>query len=103
MISVRFVCGTQFEADNIVNVLLTKGLIASAQFKEVDSKFVWKNELVCTSECEVICYTRKCAFNDIVKVIERNHSYEVPQIICTPIELSNEKFKDWVYSLVKER
>lgn len=96
MLMVKFVCPEEQEANSIADVLLAKGLVASTQIKEIDSKFGWNNELVLTTEYEVTCFTRRFHFPKIVEVIERNHSYEVPQIIGIPVEYANAKFIDWV-------
>ena len=101
MLMVKFVCPSEQEASSIADGLLAKGLVASTQVKEIDSKFGWNNELVLTTEYEVTCFTRRINFSKIVEAVERNHSYEVPQIVGIPIEYANDKFIDWVSKSVE--
>lgn len=102
MLMVKFTCSEEQEASSIIDVLLAKNLIASSHITEIESKFVWKNELVLITEYEVTCYTSRFNFAKIVETVEQNHSYEMPQIIGIPIDYANNKFIDWILGIKNE-
>jgi periplasmic divalent cation tolerance protein len=44
----------------------------------------------------MVLKTRKKLFNQIVKRVEKLHSYDVPEIIATPIIECSSKYLSWL-------
>ncbi|MFC1621301.1 divalent-cation tolerance protein CutA [Candidatus Omnitrophota bacterium] len=87
------------EAEKISRVLLDTRLIACANIiKGVDSRFWWKGKKEKASECLIIAKTRKALFNKLAKVVKKEHSYKVPEIIAIPIIAGHKPYLDWIAS-----
>ena len=87
------------EAERISKVLLDARLIACANIiRGVDSRFWWKGKKEKAKECLIIAKTRKALFNKLIKVVKKEHSYEVPEIIAMPIISGHKLYLDWVAS-----
>ena len=84
------------EADKIIDKLLGESLIACAQMQDINSRYVWKGEIVTDNEVLVCMKTRADLYDKIEKVIRSTHSYEVPEIICIPIEKGFKEYLDWI-------
>ena len=85
------------EAERISRVLLDARLIACANIiGGIDSIFWWKGKKEKAREYLLIGKTRKELFNKLVKVVRKNHSYEVPEIIAIPIIAGHKPYLDWI-------
>lgn len=90
-------CVSKKEAENIVNALLKKRLIACGNIiSGVESKFWWSGRIDKAKEILILLKARKKDFKKIGKEIKRIHSYEVPEVIAIPIISGNEKYLDWL-------
>ena len=85
------------EAERISRVLLDERLIACANIVGgVDSRFWWKGKKEKARECLLIAKTRKSLFKKLIKVVKKEHSYDVPEIIAIPIIAGYEPYLDWL-------
>jgi len=85
------------EAEKISRVLLDSRLIACANIvRGVDSLFWWKGKKERSRECLLIVKTRKTLFNKLVKMVRKEHSYDVPEIIAIPIISGHKPYLDWI-------
>lgn len=66
----------------------------------VTSIFLWQGAINQEEEQLLIIKTRKNAFATVKTIIEGLHPYEVPEIIAMDIPLGNEKYLQWIDSLV---
>ncbi len=73
-------CSDVKEANNISRTLLSKKLIACANFFPVDSMYWWKNKVVDEKETVLILKTMKNKTAMVRKEIEKLHSYKIPCI-----------------------
>ena len=83
-------------ARKIIALLLEKRLIACAQIYPVESRYHWKGDIAEEKEWLVQMKTKTVHFSTIQKEIEALHSYEVPEIIMTPIEKANRAYLEWL-------
>ena len=74
------------EADRIISVLLEDRLIACAQLQEIKSRYIWKGGQVRDSEVLAFLKTRAGLYEAVEARVRELHSYEVPEIICVPVE-----------------
>lgn len=86
------------EAIKMAKMLLDKKLIVSGQIKEMRSLYVWKDELCDEKEFELTCFTESRLYKEVEEFINRHHSYELCQIICTTITNISKGFGNWISS-----
>lgn len=85
------------EAEKIVITLLEKKLIACANILgPVSSRFWWQGKIDEADEYVVFMKTEKRFFEEVVKHVRRLHSYEIPEIIASPIIKGLKPYLKWI-------
>ena len=84
------------EADSISNLLLNKKLAACVKLSKVDSSYIWNNKIKKSKENIVTIIAKKKNVDRIMSEIKKVHSYDVPEIIETPIKQGNKEYLRWV-------
>jgi periplasmic divalent cation tolerance protein len=69
---------------------------------KVTSRFWWQGKIDSADESLLIIKTRSSALPDIIKIVKKNHSYSVPEIIALPIIEGNEDYLAWINNEVPE-
>ncbi len=87
---------TKTDADKFSELLFSKKLIASAQLNEINSHYIWKNELVNHKEFEATYFTKSSLFSRIEKCSKESHPYETPQLIGFSIDNITSDFAKWI-------
>jgi len=89
--------GSSKEAKRIARRLVDERLVACANvLGEVDSIFWWKGKLDHAKERLVIAKTKTSKLDEIVELVERIHSYELPEIIALPIVGGSQAYLNWI-------
>ena len=83
-------------ADQISTALLQDHLVACVQSHTVQSKYHWNGTLEKSEEILLQMKTKVSLFEEIKVQIEALHSYDVPEIIMTPIIDANESYLNWI-------
>ncbi len=79
------VSGTE-EAERIANLLIGAGLSPCVNIiPSVISVYQWKNKMNRDEEALMIIKTSESAFEEVRELVEKNHSYDVPEIISVEI------------------
>ena len=92
------------EAQKIGSMLLSERKIACVNIvKEVDSMFWWKNKIVENRETLLIVKTNSALLDDIVAMVKKVHSYEVPEVIALPIVGGSSDYLKWLNNEVREQ
>jgi periplasmic divalent cation tolerance protein len=86
------------EAENIVQQLLEKQLIACANITAVYSLFRWSGKIEKSEEYLVVMKSRKGLFEKLAETVKALHSYKVPEIIAVPVVEGSEAYLDWLDS-----
>jgi len=86
------------EAENIVQQLLEKRLIACANITAVYSIFHWSGKTEKAEEYLVAMKSRKDLFKNLAETVKALHSYEVPEIIAVPVVEGSKAYLDWLDS-----
>jgi len=95
---------TEEEAHSIAKLLLNQRKAACVNIvPRVDSLFRWQGELDSAQESLLIVKARASLLPEIVEMVKRAHSYEVPEIIALPIISGNEDYLKWMDSEVEEK
>ncbi len=94
--------GSGKEAKRIARRLVDERLVACANvLGEVDSIFWWKGKQDRAKERLLIAKTERSRLDEIVELVNRIHSYELPEIIALPIVGASQGYLDWIKESVK--
>ncbi len=89
--------GSVNEAKKIGRTLVEEKLIACSNIiTPIHSIYSWQGKICNDKEVLMILKTRKKHFKQIVKRVEKLHSYDVPEIIAIPIIEGSSKYLSWI-------
>lgn len=69
----------------------------------ITSVYRWEGEVHTDPEWRVEVKTAQDRVAALVELIKANHSYDVPEIIATPIEGGSAEYLDWVVGETREQ
>jgi len=96
-IIVLITAGSEEEAHRIAESLVKGKKAACANIvPRVDSLFRWEGKLDSARESLLLVKTKASLFSEIVEMVKRMHSYEVPEIIALPIIAGSEDYLKWL-------
>ena len=85
------------EAETIARSLVEKRLAACVQIiGPITSTYRWKGEIETAEEWQCLVKTRRELYPQVERAIRRLHSYEVPEIIATPIVAASADYLEWL-------
>lgn len=88
---------TRAEADRIAEVLLKERVAACVNIiPGVSSLFWWNGTIDSANENLLIIKTKASRIKEVVRLVKANHSYQVPEIISTPIISGNMDYLRWI-------
>ncbi|MFI5174697.1 MAG: divalent-cation tolerance protein CutA [Terriglobia bacterium] len=91
------------EAKKIARALVEKRLAACVNvIPKITSVYRWKEELQTDEEFLLVIKTRRARFDELRKCVESLHSYEVPEVIATPIVEGSANYLNWIEQSVPE-
>ena len=89
--------GSVNEAKKIGRALVEEKLAACSNIiSPIRSIYSWQGKICDDKETLMVLKTRKKLFNQIVKRVEKLHSYDVPEIIAMPIIEGSSKYLSWL-------
>ena len=100
-IIVTTLCDQEKIANNIVDTLLEKKLVAGSQMTKVNSRYWWNNKLEECIEYKLEFRTKESKFNEIEKEIKKIHNYEVAEISSYEIKNASKEFLSWIDENIK--
>ena len=90
------------EAQHISKALLDQRKAASVNIvPRVNSLFCWHGKINPAEENLLIVKTKTPMLDEAIRLVKKNHSYEIPQIIALPIVGGNQDYLDWIDREVK--
>jgi periplasmic divalent cation tolerance protein len=85
------------EADHIARVLLKEKKVACVNIvRGIDSYFWWEEKIDTARENLLIAKTKSSLLPEVVEVVRKVHSYDVPEVIALPIIGGNQDYLDWI-------
>ena len=88
---------TKQEADNIARLLVEQRKAACVNIiPGVHSLFWWHGELDSAEETLLIVKTRTALLPQVTDIVNKAHSYEVPEVVALPIIGGNEPYLRWI-------
>ena len=98
-VEIHWSVGSIDEARRIARRLVQDRLVACAQIIPwIESVYIWDLQLHTAQESVVFLKTRRSFFGRVREWIEKECSYEVPEILCIPLVEMNEKYRLWLES-----
>ncbi len=88
---------TADEARQISMLLLERRKVACVNIvPRVSSQFWWEGKLNSAQESLLIVKTKSSLLPEIIDLVKRVHSYDIPEIIALPIVGGNEDYLQWI-------
>lgn len=85
------------EAQQISKVLLKQRKAACVNIiSNVDSLFWWEGKLDSARENLLVVKTKASLLPEVINLVKKVHSYDVPEIIALPIVGGNQEYLDWI-------
>lgn len=88
--------GSEADAVRIAQALVGKRLAACVQFWPIRSTYHWQGTIESATEFRLSFKTRPTLVPELIRVIRSLHSYELPEIIATPIAGGLPPYLDWI-------
>ncbi len=88
--------GEEAEARKLAGRIVEAKLAACVQYTPIQSTYRWKGAVESASEYLLLAKTRASLAGELTALIEKVHSYELPEIIVTPITGGSEKYLKWI-------
>lgn len=85
----------------VIDKLLSNNLAACIQTANIQSHYIWENEVCHDSEIRVTIKTKWEKVEEISSIIKSMHSYQVPEIIAFNIDQSDEQYAKWIDDIVQ--
>ena len=96
-IIVFITASSEEEAHNIAESLVKGKKAACVNIvPAVDSLFWWEGKIESARESLLLVKTKASLFPEIVELVNRAHSYEVPEIIALPIIAGSDDYLKWL-------
>lgn len=89
--------GSEEQGIQIAETLVEKGHAACVNMiKRIRSIYRWKGEIWDDEEFLLLIKTRESLFESVRDTIRSIHSYELPEVLCVPIQSSDERVHAWI-------
>jgi periplasmic divalent cation tolerance protein len=63
---------------------------------KISSRFWWQGKLESAEESLLIVKTRASVLDEVVNLVKKHHSYDVPEVVALPIIGGNEDYLEWM-------
>lgn len=96
-ISVVLCTAPLLDAERLARALLDSKLAACINIVDkVESLYFWEGEIKKEQEALMHIKTRASSVSKVIVFLEKEHPYEVPEIIAVPILEGSKAYLDWV-------
>lgn len=97
MVQVTTAAGSRQKAEEIGRSAVESKLAACAQVSgPVTSYFTWKGESCTEEEWLCVMKTLPSLSRELMEFVRRNHPYETPEIIVSPVIEVLQEYLDWM-------
>jgi periplasmic divalent cation tolerance protein len=96
-IQVHTTTASKEDAERIAAALVERRLAACVQIVgPITSVYRWQGKTETSSEWLCVAKTQQSLYGQVEAAIRELHSYEVPEIVATPIVAGSENYLNWV-------
>ena len=89
--------GGPWQAEELATALVESGVAACvSQMPGVRSTYQWNGRTEQAEEVVLMIKTTENAYPELVRDLEKMHSYELPEILAVPVEAGSSKYLDWI-------
>ncbi len=90
-------CATQEEAEKLARILLDARLAACVNvIPRIRSYYRWKGAIESADECLLVVKSSRELIGSIGAVLEKEHSYEVPELLALPVVEGATNYLNWL-------
>ena len=90
-------CPTQEEAERLARILLDARLAACVNvIPRIRSYYRWKGAIESAEECLLVVKSSRDLIGSIGAVLEKEHSYEVPELLALPVVEGGTNYLNWL-------
>nr|WP_246241954.1 divalent cation tolerance protein CutA [Flexivirga aerilata] len=101
MLEVRIAAGSADEAATIAQALVAERLAACVQVTPaIRSSYLWQGAVESADEVLLTAKTTAGRFDELAARVRELHSYDVPEIVGTPITHADEPYAAWLRAAV---
>lgn len=94
---VLITAGSQEEAEQIAQALVAEMLAACANIiPGVTSVYRWEGEVQRDQEWLLVVKSRREVLSDLIRRVQKLHSYDVPEIIALPLVDGSPAYLRWI-------
>ncbi|HEY4311515.1 MAG TPA: divalent-cation tolerance protein CutA [Pirellulales bacterium] len=88
---------TKDEAQRIAAALVERRLAGCVQvLGPITSTFRWEGRIQTSDEWQCVAKTRHGLYELVEKAIRELHTYDVPEILATPVVAGSQAYLDWL-------
>lgn len=88
---------SQSKAEEIAGCLVSERLASCVNIlPQILSIYRWKGQIEKETETLLIIKTRGDRVDELINRVAEIHPYEVPEVICLPIEKGHKPYLDWI-------
>lgn len=88
--------GTEADAARIADFLISEKLAACVQTMPIQSRYVWKGQMMREGEILLAAKTRVALFEDAIAAIKSLHPYETPEIVAASFAAGFAGYFAWI-------
>ena len=96
IVTVTIACASDAEAQSLTDLLVTAHLAACVQSHEVRSTYRWQGDVDTAHEIMLTAKTLSDRLPMLEALVKAHHSYEVPEILATPVVWASEDYAKWL-------
>lgn len=96
LLIVSIACGSADEAQTLARLLVEQKLAACCQTHPIQSTYRWQGKIETAPEVMLTAKTLARNFLALEHFVKANHSYDVPEIIGTPVTWASAEYAAWL-------
>lgn len=96
-------CPNETVAQQLAHVLVQNELVACVNIiPQIRSVFKWQGQITEENEVLLLMKTRQECYTEIEALLQKQHPYQVPELIALPIETGLAQYLQWIDETVKK-
>ena len=92
-------CASEPEAEKLARSMVEQRLAACVTVvPRARSFYRWKGDLEAADECLLVIKSSRERLADLMAALEKEHSYEVPEVLALPVIEGSANYLNWLQS-----